>query len=98
MTISIQPSAIADLRKGFRFYEKQGLGLGSYFPDSLSSDIDSLRLYAGTHPVHFGKYFRLLSGRFPFAVYYEFDGETVLVRAVLDLRSDPTGIARRFKD
>ena len=47
MKISIQPSALADLRIGFQFYEKQQIGLGGYFIDSLYSDIDSLLLYAG---------------------------------------------------
>jgi hypothetical protein len=65
---SIQPAALADLRRGFQFYERQGAGLGTYFLDSLYSDIDSLRLFAGIHTVHFGKFYRLLSKRFPFAV------------------------------
>lgn len=68
MKVFIQPSALADLGVGFRFYEKQQAGLGSYFIDSLYSDIDSLLLYAGIHAEHFGKY-RLLSERFPYAVY-----------------------------
>ena len=68
MKISIQPSALADLSGGFCFYEKQQAGLGSYFLDSLYSDINSLLLYAGIHAEHFGKY-RLLSESFPYAVY-----------------------------
>lgn len=95
MKLSIQPSALADLRRGFHFYERQEVGM--YFLDSLYSDIDSLRLYAGSHPVHFGKFFRLLSKRFPFAVYYQIKGDTAFVRAVLDLRRDPAWIAGRLK-
>jgi len=68
VTVSIQPSALEDLSGGFCFYEKQQAGLGSYFLDSLYSDINSLLLYAGIHAGHFGKY-RLLSERFPYAVY-----------------------------
>ncbi len=97
MTVSIQPSALADLRRGFRFYEKQEEGLGSYFLDTLYSDIDSLRLYAGIHPFHFGKFLRLLSKRFPFAVYYEMRGDNVLVRAVLDLRRNPDWIVETLE-
>ena len=92
MKTSIQPAALADLRRGFHFYERQGAGLGTYFLDSLYSDIDSLRLFAGIHTVHFGKFYRLLSKRFPFAVYYEVKEETAFVRAVLDLRRDPARI------
>ena len=98
MKTSIQPSALADLRRGFHFYERQEEGLGTYFLDSLYSDIDSLRLYAGIHPIHFEKFFRLLSKRFPFAVYYEVKGDTAFVRAVLDLRRDPAWIAGKVRN
>ena len=95
MKIVIQPSALADLKGGFRFYERQQTGLGSYFLDSLYSDIESLLLYAGIHPQHFGKH-RLLSERFPCAVYYEVRDDLIMVRAVLDLRRDPSWISRKL--
>ena len=53
-------SAQDDLAQGHAFYEEQELGFGSYFLESLFSDIDSLRLYAGIHLKAFG-YPRLLS-------------------------------------
>ena len=68
MRIKILSSAVEDLHLGRVFYEDQGEGLGEYFFDSLFSDIDSLVLYAGIHPKVFG-YHRLLSKRFPYAVY-----------------------------
>ena len=95
MKISIQPSALADLRVGFRFYEKQQAGLGGYFLDSLYSDIESLLLYAGIHSQQFGKY-RVLSDRFPYAVYYELREDLIMVRAVLDLRRDPSWISQKL--
>lgn len=97
MRISIQPSALADLRAGFRIYEKIEAGLGSYFLGSLYSNIDSLQLYAGIHTKYFGK-FRLLSDRFPYAVYYEIKRDLILVRAVLDLRRDPAWINRKLEN
>ncbi|MCX6972312.1 MAG: type II toxin-antitoxin system RelE/ParE family toxin [Verrucomicrobia bacterium] len=97
MKTSIQPAALADLRRGFHFYERQEAGLGTYFLDSLYSDIDSLRLFAGIHTIHFGKFYRLLSKRFPFAAYYEVKENTAFVRAVLDLRRDPAWIAGRLE-
>ena len=87
---------MADLKVGFRFYEKSEAGLGSYFLDSLFSDIDSLQLHAGLHSKRFGK-FRLLSDRFPYAVYYKVEGNIAFVQAVLDLRRDPAWINRRLK-
>jgi hypothetical protein len=88
MTVLILDEAERDLVDGFRFYDLQETGLGDYFLDSLFSDIDSLHLYAGVHPLHFG-YHRLLSKRFPFAVYYKVEAETVSVWSVLDCRQDP---------
>lgn len=96
MKIAVQSSALADLAEGFHFYEEKGPGLGSYFLDSIYSDIDSLHLYAGIHIVHFGKYHRLLSKRFPYGIYYRIEENAVLVRAVLDLRRDPKWIKRRL--
>jgi hypothetical protein len=45
MKIKILTSASQDLIDGYRFYEKQSEGLGSYFLDTLYSDIDSLATY-----------------------------------------------------
>ena len=49
MKIRILPSALKDLARGRRFYERQGEGLGNYFMNTLFSDIDSLALYGGIH-------------------------------------------------
>ena len=93
MTIRVLESAVDDLDRGRRFYARHGVGVGEYFLDSLFSDIDSLVLYAGIHPKVFG-YHRLLSKRFPYAVYYVIEDEAVVVYRVLDLRQDPASIRR----
>ncbi len=90
-------TAKRELRRGFRFYERQSPGLGSYFLDTLYSDIDSLLLQAGIHSVHLGKY-RAKSERFPYAIYYEIHhGEMIAIRAVLDMRRDPGWIERKIE-
>jgi len=61
--IEILDEAQQDLLEGFHFYEKVTTGLGSYFLDCLFSDIDSLIIYAGIHPIVWG-YHRSLSKRF----------------------------------
>ena len=91
MKLIILSSAVDDLRSGADFYEEQSEGLGSYFLDSLFSDIDSLLLYAGVHATVFDHY-RLLSRRFPYAVYYKIEKDIVIVRRVLDLRRNPERI------
>jgi hypothetical protein len=88
MIIRILDVASEDLIVGHRFYENLEPGLGAYFIDSLFSDIDSLQIYYGIHPLYFGKYHRMLSKRFPFAIYYRIAAD-VFVHAVLDCRSNP---------
>ena len=96
MEIQISESAYDDLDKGYFFYESQYEGLGSYFQESLFSDIDSLKLYAGIHSKHFGKY-RLLSKRFPYAIYYTIKSDVTIVSAVLDCRKNPVWIRSKLK-
>ncbi len=95
MTIRILPSARDDLAAGFDFYERQQSGLGEYFQESLFSDIESLRLYAGIHVKRFG-FHRLFSERFPYAIYYDQIRTTVRVWAVLDSRREPRAIWKKL--
>jgi hypothetical protein len=88
MTVVVLEDAAADLEAGRRFYESREPGVGDYFVESRLSDLDSLVLYAGIHGRHFGLH-RMLSKRFPFAIYYEVEAETAYVYAILDMRRDP---------
>jgi hypothetical protein len=96
MTLAILLSAREDLAAGCDFYEQREAGVGAYFLHSLFSDIDSLKLYAGIHRKVFG-YHRLLSKRFPYAVYYSTEAEVIYVRAVLDCRRDPAWLRERLQ-
>ena len=97
MRIRILPSAIEDLVDGFRFYDSQVSGLGSYFLETMYSEIESLKLYSGIHIKVFG-YHRLLSKRFPFAIYYHKDSKNIYINAILDCRRDPEWIKEKLKD
>jgi hypothetical protein len=88
MRIRLLPEAERDLEIGADFYESQQAGLGIYFNDCLSSDIESLKLYAGVHQ-QYRDFFRSLSKRFPFSIYYKVNADIVEVYAVLDARQDP---------
>lgn len=88
MKIRILDEAGQDLIDGYCFYEKQFEGLGHKFLDSLFEDIDGLYIHAGIHATYYG-YHRLLAKRFPYAVYYRVDADTVIIYAVLDCRRDP---------
>lgn len=96
MRIRLLPAAERDIEVGTDFYEAQNPGLGNYFNDCLASDIESLHLYAGIHEQHRG-FYRSLSKRFPFSIYYKFQDDCVEIYAVLDARQDPRKITSALK-
>jgi hypothetical protein len=95
--IEVLDKAENDLVEGYLFYEAQGAGLGEYFLESLYSDLESLRLYAGIHRVVYRNYYRLLSKRFPFAVFYTMTEGVVRVQAVVDCRRNPVWIREHLQ-
>jgi hypothetical protein len=96
MKLRILTPAIEDLACGREFYEHQGDGLGDYFFESLCAEIDSLLLFGGIHPLHFG-FHRLIAKRFPYAVYYTATDEEMIVYRVLDCRRNPHWTKRELK-
>lgn len=97
MKIKILASAVTDLENGRKFYEQQGEGLGDYFFDTLFSDIDSLAFFGGIHRKIY-RYHRLLSSRFPYAIYYKIeDKKIVTVWRILDCRNDPKKTEKALK-
>ena len=96
MKIRILTAASRDLVKGKKFYELQEKGVGSYFLDTLYSDIDSLVLYAGIHR-KVRDYFCMLSKRFPYAVFYKIEANEIRIYRVLDCRQNPQKTLRALK-
>ncbi len=86
--VVVLKEAVVDLEEGRLFYDIKEKGIGDYFFDSLISDIESLKLYAGIHSNQVG-FHRMLSKRFPFAIYYEINKDIARVVAVLDMRRNP---------
>ncbi len=97
MKVEILNLAELDILDGFHFYEAQEAGLGNYFLKHIYTDIDSLARYAGIHLNPHRNFHRLLSKKFPFAVYYTVAGNTAFVHAVVDCRRDPAWIRARLK-
>lgn len=93
--IQVLDEAEYDLLEGRDFYEMLEPGIGDYFAAAPATDIESLTLFAGIHPIVFG-FHRLLSKRFPFGIYYVIEDAEIRVYAALDLRRDPAWIRRRL--
>jgi hypothetical protein len=95
MKIHILQGARQDLADAYRFYERNESGLGRYFLTSISADIESLIVYAVIHPQIWG-YYRMLSKRFPFPIYYRQENADIYVWAVMDTRKNPAGAKNKL--
>jgi plasmid stabilization system protein ParE len=94
--VVVSKEAVEDLEEGRIFYERRQPGIGDYFWDSLLSDMDSLSIFAGGHARQYG-FFRMLSRRFPYGIYYEIDQDTAYIVAILPMRKDPAWIEARVR-
>ena len=94
-SIKILSDAETDLEDGKNFYEQQQRGIGGYFWDCLLSDIESLIIYGGVHRKEYG-YYRMLSRKFPYSIYYDISDDVAYVIAVLPIRRDPDWIRERM--
>ena len=95
--VVVLEEAAEDIESGRDFYDMQEFGVGDYFADSIVADIECLGLFHGIHSRHFG-FFRMLSERFPFGIYYREAHEATEVFAILDLRKDPAWIHEELSE
>jgi len=98
MKLQILDTAREDLVEGYGFYERGEQGIGDYFLACLYSDIESLRIFGGIHRRIYKNLHRSLSKRFPFAIYYTVEDDTILVRAILDCRRNPSWIRSKLRN
>lgn len=54
-------------------------------------------MFAGVHGQQYG-FYRFLSNRFPFAIYYDICGYFVRIAAILDMRKDPAWIRNELQE
>jgi plasmid stabilization system protein ParE len=94
-SINVTQLAQEDLQEAKLFYDAQDLNLGNYFIDSILVDLESLGFYGGIHSKIYG-YYKMLAKRFPFAIYYDIEDDSVIVHAILHTRKNPTSIKARL--
>ena len=97
MKLRVVDGAQDDLIAGFNFYEAREQGIGDHFLACLYSDVESLRIFGAIHRRVYKNLQRSLSKRFPFAIYYTVENDSVIVRAILDCRRNPSWIRSRLR-
>lgn len=95
MRVELRDEARGDLVDGAYFYGRQSVGLDDYFIRCLGEDLRSLEATYGIHEMYRG-FYRKLSKRFPFAIYYLLTNDVIDVVAVLDCRSNPDSTDARL--
>jgi plasmid stabilization system protein ParE len=92
----VAPEAEFDLEQAYAWYEAQRVGRGDDFLDRVDACIQGILRFPEMHAVFHGNYRRALVRRFPYAVFYEYADDTVIVYCVLHTAQDPEKWRRRL--
>lgn len=95
MKVVLRDEARDDLVNAASFYGDQSTGLDEYFLECLTEDIRKLEATGGIHERYRG-FYRALSDRFPYAIYYLLTEGVVEIVAVLDFRRNPLSLRIRL--
>ena len=85
--LRIQPEAQADVLRAAAWYEEQRIALGVEFVLEVDAALARVVEFPEMYAVQYRRARRALIRRFPYAVYFRFDGGVVEVFAVLHQRS-----------
>jgi len=70
------------------WYEAQRPGLGGHFLDEVKIAMARLNSAPEQHPAYYRGFRRILTGRFPFKLFYRIEGNEVIVFRVLHAKRD----------
>ena len=94
--IAAEPAVDADVEAAFDWYEGEEPGLGFEFLEELRAAYNRIL----DHPFGYrdlrSGIRRALTRRFPYAVYFSIEGETIVIVAVLSTARDPAEWQRRI--
>jgi plasmid stabilization system protein ParE len=89
--VVVADDAVQDIEEARDFYNLLEKGAGEYFVTSILDDLEDLSKNHGIHSKHFG-FYRKLSKKFPYAIYYNNKKTLIEVVGILDLRKNPIRI------
>ena len=94
----VRPEAVADLATAYAWYERERPGLGAELQAAIGVTFKLLLAAPEALPlVHRGAR-RALLRRFPYAVYYTIEKDTIEICAVLHTRRNPRRWQRRVRE
>ena len=92
MTVRVcfRRGAEADIIEALAWYRERGLGLGEEFLRSLDSCLAKIQRLPESNPVVHRDIRRALLRRFPYGIFYVYEGDVVTVLACFHAKRDPT--------
>jgi plasmid stabilization system protein ParE len=76
------------MRQAQQWYESRRVGLGGEFLDEIRHAIHWLEEQPERRPIYYRGFRRLLTGRFPYKLFYQIEGSRVIVFRVLHAKRD----------
>lgn len=92
----IAPEAAEDVRLAFGWYEDQRIGLGEEFLSSVDACIQNIRRMPKVHAKVHQEYRRVLTRKFPYAVFCEYLEEAVYILCVFHTSRRPESWRERL--
>ena len=91
--LRILPAVAADVAEAARWYDKEGyLGLGDRFVATFHSCVEHLCEQGEIHRVVYSEFRRVLLRPFPYALYYRYQGEVMVISLVIHGARNPRRI------
>jgi plasmid stabilization system protein ParE len=85
----VAPEAEQDMAEAYRWYESRRTGLGEEFLDCVDACIQAICRTPKMHAKIHENYRRGLVRRFPYAVFYDYDGASVTVYTIFHTSQNP---------
>lgn len=100
MELKLTAAARIDVNDQFEFWENKTTGLGFEFIEQFEFECSRIRdnAEAQIFPKRVvGDIWKQLTGRFSTVIYFEVQGDAVVVTAVFNVREDPDRIIQQLK-
>jgi plasmid stabilization system protein ParE len=86
--VIILPRVEADLREAQLWYNSQRSGLGEEFLDEVGRAVAALEDQPESRPLYYKNFRRMLTRRFPYKIFFQVEGDLVVVFRILHVRRD----------
>lgn len=89
LRLKFHPEISHEIKKSYKWYQKQAAGLGDDFLDELEDAYQVINQLPGTWPLFQKEFRRYLLARFPFSVIYREHGSFIYIVAIMHNSRNP---------